>query len=282
MLFFLLLYTIFFLSITSSELISNECSRLNDDTCFIEIDEKNSKVFRIDSDVKFTKLIAIGINKYNLGINDEIMVDVSSLVIIKSDIVGIDHEDFDALKNLKELKMAEGNLKKIHKNTFENQILLEILDLSENQIEFLPGEVFKNLANLKSLDLHGNKFQLLLSNLFDPLIKLEDINLSKNELLTLCSQHFKNKPNLKFIDLTQNNFWNLDQQTFDGLTSLVYLGLDSTPKCHMFKYGSRNSTIAIDLNEVKQDIRDGCTSSDFEAYELHAKIIEIKKSFKNY
>lgn len=274
-----MILTISLLSLTSSQTISNECLQLNDDTCLIENKHDDSTRFDIDTPTKFKKLVLIGMVMENVLISRELLKNLESFTAKNCDIEILTDSNVELFEKLRELRVTKGILERISNDTFERQASLEILDLSVNKIKFLPDALLSNVKNLKVLDLHGNELKFLSSNFLNNQRKLVSINLSDNQLITVDSQLFKNKLNLKKIEAANNSIRHLDQHIFDGLISLVYLNFDSTEKCHLSKYGNENSSILVDLNEVKQDIRDECTASDFEIYQIHAEILKIENKF---
>ncbi|XP_028653491.2 trophoblast glycoprotein b [Erpetoichthys calabaricus] len=60
------------------------------------------------------------------------------------------------------------------------------LDLSDNQLSFLPGDTFSGLVNLKSLDLRNNSLVSLRKDTFRNL-SLHQLDLRSNALKTLCN-----------------------------------------------------------------------------------------------
>lgn len=81
---------------------------------------------------------------------------------------------------IKRLNLSNNNIAKFGEDDFEEFISLEHLDLSNNQISYLPSSI-GNLKKLKSLVLSGNEISYLPKE-FENLVKLEVLELSGNPI----------------------------------------------------------------------------------------------------
>jgi Leucine-rich repeat (LRR) protein len=280
------LLSIALLSLTSSQQISHDCTRLINNTCFIEAITNNSSnnnntspnFFKLSHNHVFKTLVIAGIDLELLEIDENLGGQVEVLVVENSGIEDLTSDDLRLMTRLTDVTFTSGFLRRILNGAFDSQVLMETLGLAKNKIYHLDADIFMHQVNLKKLDLHGNKLQVLPANLLKQTVNLVEINLSHNGLLTLNSQLFKNTPKLKVIDVTGNGFIHLDQHTFDGL-SLISLKATPSDDCRM--HGYENAGEPIDLDEVREDIRDDCTATDFKVYWLHAKIHKINEKNKN-
>ncbi|CAG9811657.1 unnamed protein product [Chironomus riparius] len=89
---------------------------------------------------------------------------------------------------------------------------------------------------------------------------------------------FLNKNELRIIDGYDNNFEHLDETTFDGL-KLESLNLQQSGSCSLYKYQLTERQEIMNMDEVKEDIRDDCKGTDFKIYEIHARTMEIVEKF---
>ncbi|XP_044733420.1 toll-like receptor 13 [Chrysoperla carnea] len=98
------------------------------------------------------------------------------------------------------------NLESNELKTFENVTNLQnitVLKLANNRLELHPG-MFKNFSKLLDLDLSGNNISYIPLGLFDGIPKLEYLNLGNNKLDSFATGSFSGIPNLKFLNLSSN------------------------------------------------------------------------------
>lgn len=191
----------------------------------------------------------------------------------------VEKRHFENLKNLAFLTLRSEKLKEIPKDVFEGVSNLISLDISYTSIEYFHSDTFKPLTKLIEFYLADNKIQIIHPYAFNTLNNVEIISLESNNLMTLSRQMFLNKDNLSKVDAQNNTFVYLDDNTFDGMK---LMRLDLKPaigsECGLYKYEVKDNEF-IDMEEVKRDIRDHCKGSDFQVYEVHAKIMDIMKKY---
>ncbi|XP_045539977.1 leucine-rich repeat-containing protein 15 [Papilio machaon] len=108
------------------------------------------------------------------------------------------------LKSLKNLILSTNQIKRIDSPTvFINLDNLKVLDLSQNNLEFIHENTFKPLRNLVGIILRSNKLTHLPENLFQNVPKLINIELSHNQLKTVSINNFKGT-SLKNLNLSDN------------------------------------------------------------------------------
>ncbi|KAM4663565.1 uncharacterized protein O3C94_011829 [Discoglossus pictus] len=114
-------------------------------------------------------------------------------IIIRKTIVSyIDDHAFNALPKLKSLFLKELNLtmKNIHQLAF-NDLQIEHLDLSSNNLRSIHNKMFIGLKNLKVLDLSRNMISHIQNQAFESLLQLSMLNLDHNNLRTVTPYWFK-------------------------------------------------------------------------------------------
>ena len=96
---------------------------------------------------------------------------------------------------------------------FKGQSVLELLDLSYNEIQYLDSNVtFQYLRSLKVLNVSNNKLKSIESYIFGHLNQLNELNLVSNNLSFLNENSFFNLRNLKLLKLS-----------FNQISTLVFL-----------------------------------------------------------
>ena len=102
---------------------------------------------------------------------------------------------------------------------------LEELNLGNNSLATLPGDVFAGLSSLKKLHLSGNDLTALPVNVFAGLSSLEVLSLGDNNLTALDVSLFAGLSRLGWLDLAANRLTSLPAWVFRGLANLKRLDL---------------------------------------------------------
>ncbi|XP_052678741.1 leucine-rich repeat and fibronectin type-III domain-containing protein 2-like [Crassostrea angulata] len=110
---------------------------------------------------------------------------------------------------LQMLDLSSNDIVKISPGAFTELVNLEILSLSENNLQTLPKDLFLGLTNLKTLRLSFNRIFSVPLGLFDHLHSLEELDLGSNIIQWLPGGVFQNMTNLKTLKLSENNLRSL-------------------------------------------------------------------------
>jgi len=106
---------------------------------------------------------------------------------------------------------------------------LQILNLSNNSLNYLPSTIFHACANLQTLDLSNNLIKNLETEIFHPLINLLRLDVRCNRLKSLNEAIFRNLSKLLTLDVSYNDIAHVAPTTFQYLTSLNTLILAANP-----------------------------------------------------
>ncbi len=82
--------------------------------------------------------------------------------------------------NLTRLSITSSRLSKISRGDLKGLEKLTILTLSENELEYLPGDLFESTPNLEKIYLDQNKIRSIGEEILKPLKKLKIFDLSRN------------------------------------------------------------------------------------------------------
>ncbi|KPP70813.1 toll-like receptor 7-like, partial [Scleropages formosus] len=133
---------------------------------------------------------------------------------------------FRNLTSLKNLDISSNNLNFIPKEVFSGlPELLSEFYLRNNKLKSFSWKLLNNLSNLKVLDLSGNMIKTVPDELSSCTKTLVKLILRRNEISTL-SQHFlKGAFSLKYLDLSFNQIQYIAQSTFgdDTVSNLSVL-----------------------------------------------------------
>ncbi|XP_070545787.1 leucine-rich repeat-containing G-protein coupled receptor 5-like [Ptychodera flava] len=102
-----------------------------------------------------------------------------------------------------------------------------MLDLSANNISFLPARAFEHLPHLMELRLADNKLSDLPASAFQGLHRLKILKLQINRMTTVPADALQDLPNLVNLHLDANDLRDVPAHSFQGLHSLRHLWLES-------------------------------------------------------
>jgi Leucine-rich repeat (LRR) protein len=136
--------------------------------------------------------------------------------------------DLSTLKNLtdsgSELRLTNKNYSILPSFTF-NGLILNMLDLSQNEIQFIDFNAFEGIYDLEYLVLSQNKLQTIELK-SKSLENLKELNLRDNEIQNVGNLMFENLYYLVELDLSDNWIDEIDINVFFNLTKLKKLVLN--------------------------------------------------------
>ncbi|CAF0824178.1 unnamed protein product [Brachionus calyciflorus] len=170
------------------------------------------------------------------NLNKIVYLDIS-----KNNLSYFENNLFSNLTSLLELRLSFNQLKTID---LDNQINLQILDLSYNQYNYFK----KGLVSLKFLDLSYNPISFVNYSVIDSYItypQLENLTLIGCQLVQIDSNSLKSLVNLKELYIQLNALNYLNESIFFGLNYLARVTMDKS------LYGSKNfSTFYPNINFI--------------------------------
>ncbi|XP_076250323.1 uncharacterized protein LOC143190107 [Rhynchophorus ferrugineus] len=123
-------------------------------------------------------------------------------------------------KSLESLNIGHNLIKNLSSENLKNMTSLGVLNLSNNNLTFLPRALFISSFNLKQLDISSNRIFSISLGLFSSLQQLEFLDLSNNNMsLNLNAILLLRK--LKILKLNGNNVRNFNIRLLSA--SLIYL-----------------------------------------------------------
>lgn len=100
---------------------------------------------------------------------------------------------------------------------------LRVLDVGDNEIDFVDGGAFSTAPNLEEVDMSDNAIASLPPELFANTSNLLELNLSRNKIHQL--DFLRDIPSLRFLELSDNAMETLQDGGFSGVTGLFHLSL---------------------------------------------------------
>ena len=159
--------------LTSLDLSDNRLTTLTKEIDTGRNDDNNNDIFEYSTDFIFVDLESL--ETLNLCNN--------RITSWKEEATGV----FAYLDELQTLRLCNNRITTLHDAMFDEVANLQTLDLSDNQITFLPETgVFATLSSLTTLNLQSNPLNVIQSsNVFNGLSNLETLHLKNTEIGTL-------------------------------------------------------------------------------------------------
>lgn len=202
---------------------------------------------------------------------------ILALEVVENEIVTIPDGRFDGLK-ISNIYITNNAITNLSKGVFTGLKNLEVLDLSNNQLNYIHPEAFSPVkSSLFSLKLHSNKLGnfepekltdalsdlgmlktlILRDNSFTKVANLEDLtSLEELSLADNQIEHLSQLPlNIFDLDLQNNRIKHLSAQTFSNLKNLKYLNLESNQISHIDEDAFIHLTKIVALNLAKNYIK---------------------------
>ncbi|XP_061171593.1 leucine-rich repeat and immunoglobulin-like domain-containing nogo receptor-interacting protein 1 [Saccostrea echinata] len=151
------------------------------------------------------------------------------------------------------LDLSHNNLTSLTKNDFEKFINLQKLYLNENKISDIENGTFSSLVHLSVLNLSCNSLSTIKEGVFCNLKSLSILYMKRNSIENLSLDVFHNVPKLQYISLAENGLYGFDACTFQ-IRSLRILVLDnnslSSIPSNIFNCTPNLHTIRLNLNRI--------------------------------
>ncbi|XP_022217693.2 uncharacterized protein LOC111070943 isoform X2 [Drosophila obscura] len=136
----------------------------------------------------------------------------------------IDQIDLSGLPVLTEVRLRGNLLRVVDAETFANNTMLEVLDLSENVLRLIGQDAFSNLRRLKELNLAFNEIARLDRNFIRNNDVLVELNLSRNVLqkLTRIVSNSVRTINMSWCEITS-----IESTSLSSLSAILKLDLSN-------------------------------------------------------
>lgn len=171
-------------------------------------------------------LVAINCSERNLtDFPTDLPRNTGKLLLGYNAITRLNLDEMKKMRFLKELMIEENYISFIHKGSFQDNVMLQTLNMGGNKLDDLTSGIFKGLRNLLKLYLNRNRISRLENGTFENLISLNKLDLSENEIFVIDQEAFSGLQHLTYLDLARNKLGIVCQVHFGALTSLQTLNL---------------------------------------------------------
>ncbi|KAF5290884.1 hypothetical protein FQA39_LY14564 [Lamprigera yunnana] len=178
---------------------------------------------------------------------------LDKIILNNNNIIEIDEDTFKNLTNLTEIDLGT-NLITLKPKLFRYSTNLRLLDISQNNLEYLPIGIFQNLKNLKYLYMWSNKFSTLNTKTFEDLENLEILELRNTNLESLPDDIFYSLINLRMISLAMNKLSTLSKNTFRNNQHLEVIQMQQNEDLETlpdYFFSNLTHLKNVELNECK-------------------------------
>ncbi|CAG9798454.1 unnamed protein product [Chironomus riparius] len=169
------------------------------------------------------------------------------------------------LQSLEILNLSNNQIEEILPLTFNSLINLKSLYLHYNLVEEVQPETFSSLNNLVTLNFNYNKIIKLVPKSFESLVHLTSLYLDHNQIEEIQPDIFSPLINLKTLDLFKNQIEELLPKTFKSLISLseLYLSSNNISRIYYDSFESLEKLLILQLqyNQIDELPRNFISSS---------------------
>lgn len=179
-------------------------------------------------DLQFLETLNLRGNKLSTISSGSLYGLQNSLMALDLGDNGIVSEDLKLeFPNLQLLSLGKNKLTSIPANAFSSLKKLKRVDLSNNQIRYLPAGPLTALRELQFLDLAYNSLTDVKIGALNNLVDLRELTLKSNFIKDMNTMAFLNLTRLKTLDLSYNRLSGIRTGTFDQLPALRRLKLNN-------------------------------------------------------
>ncbi|ESO99179.1 hypothetical protein LOTGIDRAFT_142042, partial [Lottia gigantea] len=137
----------------------------------------------------------------------------------------ISADTFHEFTRLTYLDLSHNNLHFLPENSFKSLWRLSTLNLANNVLTEIRNETFLGLGNLRQLFLSGNKIRYIHPDSFVGLSHLRTLDLSNQDINIIPQNAFNGLRNVYNLNLSNNHIEYVSDGAFNGLTKLYLLDL---------------------------------------------------------
>jgi len=115
--------------------------------------------------------------------------EINGISFVRSSLKYLPHGLANLFKNIHYLNFDNCNVMAISKEDLKELPHLKSLQVADNHLTSLPGNLFIYSRNLEEISFYGNRIATIGRNLLEPLEKLEIADFRNNFTISLCHAH---------------------------------------------------------------------------------------------
>jgi Leucine-rich repeat (LRR) protein len=145
--------------------------------------------------------------------------------LAKNSITDIDPLTFENNVRLRHLDVSENKLLSINPDTFSHNRDLEWLHFGSNSITYIHPSTFRNSSRLHDLNISGNKIISIDPETFTVNLELKWLNVNDNSITDIHPSTFRGISKLRSLHISENKLASISPGTFDQNRDLQWLVL---------------------------------------------------------
>ncbi|KAJ6644586.1 Slit like 3 protein, partial [Pseudolycoriella hygida] len=165
-------------------------------------------------------------------------------------------EHFDQRTSLRVLNISYFGFEAMPDKMLKDNILLERIDLSHNQLTEVPGKLFDTTPKLIEADFSFNQISRISPLALQNTISMKSLNLSFNKIDAIRASVFSNLPELEALDLSSNSIDVIDPDLFMYNRMLKTLNLNNNQlkqlDCEFLATLIENPSVNVYINTLEE------------------------------
>jgi Leucine-rich repeat (LRR) protein len=235
----------------------NQLADLVQPFCVIENLQIEPQNWQIEKNRRISKVSLKNVQNENLPVNlAESFPNLLELSTSDTNFRIIKRENLRNLRKLETLRLENGEILKIRRDSFDDLENLRVLDLNKNLLNSLTPELFRQLRNLEDLNISENSIEEINPRLFYNLKNLKFLNADKNKFFSIPADAFYYNRKLKKISFSENNLRFIDKMVFNGLNEIQVVNLNKND-CIDKEYSIKEMRNGF-VGSLKKDVEDVC------------------------
>lgn len=149
------------------------------------------------------------------------LISLRELLLQNNVISNLSQKTLHGLSKVKTLYIHGNKIVGIEKIHFDGlRSSIQVLNISDNQIDEIKQDTFKDMYNLKILDLSNNDIHVIENFSFD-LLSLDHLLLQGNSLTHLWKTYFTGAKKIINLDISYNKLTDISSDAFDSLLNSI-------------------------------------------------------------
>lgn len=155
-----------------------------------------------------------------------LLLDNNRLTTFKGEYFKFSKTDAKNYTALEVLSVTNNDLNYLLPSSLKIHPKLKYLSAHHNKFNYFPAELISNLQYLEKIDLGFNQLKGVEDMDFSRLPRLRELILEGNQIEVLSESAFHNSTQLQIINLASNQIPRISERTFEGLLRIQHLNLE--------------------------------------------------------